>query len=290
MSYKLQRRLLLGGFLFVPMLLMAMLFVYPTARMVFYSFTDWNGISDSYSWVGLHNFVQESTNMSVWKALKNNGIYALNGIVQNVVGLFFAVLLAGKLKGKTAFKMILFVPFILNFSAVVYLFNYLFDYRAGPINMFLKELGASPIRFFSDEHLVTFSLAFISFWRYLGYTMVIYLAALMSVDREIYEAAEVDGCSGWKKFRYITFPSIRRIVELNLFLSLSGALQAFGESLIITQGGPGDASYTFLYYVILLYTKFNSYGPAAALSVLLILLIIVLALIQRIVIMRGESK
>ncbi|OCT11825.1 ABC transporter permease [Paenibacillus pectinilyticus] len=288
MSYKLQRKIIISAFLFVPLLFMAAFLFYPTVRMVFYSFTDWDGVLPTYHMVGFANFKRVFTEPLVWLSLKNNAVYALFGIAQNVVALFFAVMLTSRMRGKNVYKTIAFLPYILNITAVAYMFNFLFDYRNGPINDFMRYLAWSPIKFFSDEHLVIFSLASISMWKWLGYTMILYIAALQSMDSDMIEAAKIDGATNWQIFMKITLPNIRRIVELNMFLAISGALQAFTEPLIMTHGGPNQASYTFLYYIIQTYTTFNEYGFAAAMTCTLILIIFVITFLQRKILLRGN--
>jgi multiple sugar transport system permease protein len=165
----------------------------------------------------------------------------------------------------------------------------MYDFNAGPINLFMRHVGLEPIRFFSDTHIAIFSLVSMSAWRWLGYTMVIYIAALQSIEPDIYESSSIDGANSWQTFRFITLPSILRVVELQLFISLSGALQAFTESLVLTRGGPAKATYTFMYYVIDSFVNFSDYGRAAAMSVLLIVLILAIAGIQRLVVRRGAT-
>lgn len=288
MNYKIQRNILLWTFLFIPIILMILLVIYPFFKMVYFSFTNWDGVLQTYQFIGIKNYKNAFMDPVLWASLKNNAIYALTGIIQNLFALFCAVLLTTKLRGKNFFKTISFIPYVVNITAVAYMFNYLYDYRQGPINISLRLLGLLPVKFLGDPNLAIFSLAFISFWRWFGYTLIIYLAALLSIDPSIYESAQIDRANSVQIFRHVTFPNIINIVELNLFITLSGSLQAFNETLIMTNGGPGNATYTFLYYLIQVYTRFNSYGFAAALSLLLVLLIAVLTILQRKLILRGE--
>ncbi|QGQ95036.1 sugar ABC transporter permease [Paenibacillus psychroresistens] len=281
MSYQTQKKLLIFGFLFIPIALLIMFLIYPFFRLIFMSLTDWDGVLPRYNFVGIDNFRDVFTDPTAWLSLRNNLYYVLGGLLQNMLGLLFAVFLARKFRGGNFFKAIIFLPFILNSVAVAYMFNYIFDYEHGPINLMLTHIGLSPIRFLSNIHIVNFSLAGISLWRYLGFTMVVYISALQSVSEEIYESATVDGANAWQSFRFITYPSIIRIVELNLFLTLSGSLNAFSEALVLTKGGPDHASSTFIVYTIDAFFKYNNYGLAAALSVVLLVLILIITAIQR---------
>lgn len=289
MNYRMQRRILLFGFLFIPTILLVLFLIYPTGRMLFYSLTDWDGVLPQYNFIGFRNFVNVFTEPNFWLSLKNNAAYAISGIVVNIIALFFAVVLSSNMRMKNFYKTVIFLPYMLNLTAVAYMFNFMYDYNEGPINLFVKFLGLESIKFFSDQNIAIYSLVFISNWRWLGYVMVIYIAALQSVETEVYESSSIDGANSWKTFWYITFPSIIRIVELQLFLSLSGSLQAFTETMILTKGGPAGSTRTFMYYIIETYTNFNNYGYAAAMSVTLVIIIILIAAIQQLALKKGEK-
>jgi multiple sugar transport system permease protein len=293
MKYKTQQKIIIISFLAVPVLLLAVFLIYPSLRLAYMSFTDWDGVLPAKNFVGLKNFETVFKKADVWLSLRNNMFYVITGIVQNILGLFFAVLLESKLRGKNFFKAVIFLTYVINSAALGFMFNYIYDFEKGPLNTLARLVGMQPIHFLSDPFLVNVSVAFVCLWRYLGYTMVIYIAALQSVHVELYESAIVDGATAWQRFRYITVPSITRIIELNMFLCLSGGMQAFNEAFIMTKGGPGYASSTFLIYIVQTFTRFNSYGLAAALSLALLALIIVVTTLQRRIILRrhgGEAR
>jgi len=271
------------------MLLMLLFLVWPAIRMVFYSFTNWDGSLPEYKFTGLRNYKLVFTDSTLWVLLKNNGAYALVGILQTFIALAFAVLVTQKMRGRGFYKTIIFMPYVLNITAVAYMFNFMYDYNEGPINIFMRFIQAEPIRFFSDKNIAIFTLVSMSLWRWLGYTMVIYIAALQSIEPEIYESSVIDGANAWQNFRYITLPNITRIVELQMFLALNGSLQAFTETLILTKGGPGNSTFTFMYYVIDNYFNYQQYGFAAAMSVVLVFIILILTGIQRKVVKGGIS-
>jgi raffinose/stachyose/melibiose transport system permease protein len=293
MTYRKQQRIIIAVFLAIPIILLIVFLIYPFLRLTFMSFTDWDGVLPKKNFIGLKNFVTVFKRGDVWLSLRNNMFYIITGIIQNALGLFFAVLLTSKLKGKNFFKAAIFLTYVINSAALGFMFNYIYDFEKGPLNTLVRMMGMSPIHFLSDPFLVNVSVAFVCLWRYLGYTMVIYIAALESVPNELYEASVVDGASAWQRFRYITVPSITRIIELNMFLCLSGGMQAFNEAFIMTKGGPGYASSTFLTYIVKTFTQFNSYGLAAALSLALLAIIIIVTTVQRrVILMRhgGEAR
>jgi multiple sugar transport system permease protein len=137
--------------------------------------------------------------------------------------------------------------------------------------------------------LVNFSLASIGFWRFMGYNMVIYLGAMQSIPGDMYEAAKIDGSNRFQTLWYLTIPNLTKIIQLNMFLTLSGALAVFDLPFVLTKGGPAGASETFLLKTIETAFQFNNYGLASAMSVVLLLFTVLILGIQNAVINRkGE--
>jgi multiple sugar transport system permease protein len=252
------------------------------------SFTDWDGIMPKYNFVGIDNYIEVFQTKDVWISLRNNALYIANGVLQNIIALFFAVILTSKIRGKNFYKASIFLPFIINSAAVAFMFTFLFDFQNGPINAIITALGGQPVSFLGDVNIVNFSLIGVSLWRYTGYTMILYIAAFQSISPDIYESSMIDGANSWQNFIYITLPSIKTILELNLFLTLSGGLQAFVEAFVITRGGPGNASSTFVIYINNAFTQFNRYGFAAAMSVVLLVIVLILTYIQKKLILKDD--
>ena len=174
--------------------------------------------------------------------------YVAVALIQQFAGLLLAILLDSNLKGKNTFRGIIFMPYIINGVAIAFMFNYMYDFQNSPLNVFLRYIGLGDyaIHFISTGYASNLWLAFISFWRYVGYTMVIYLAALQSIPREIYEAARVDGAGFFQIIKDITFPNIKTMFKLSLLLSVNGSLQAYFEPFLLTKGGPNGRTDTFI--------------------------------------------
>lgn len=292
MSLRSQKRLLLFSFVTVPLLLLITFAYYPAMELIRLSFTDWNGISANKSFIGWANYKEVFSNPDIFGVFRNNVAYFVVGIVQNIVAIYFAVVLNSKLKGRKFFRLLLFLPYILNGVAVAYLFGYVFDTTSGSLNFLLGQLGFDKLAetsWLGNTSIVNYSLASIGFWRFMGFNMVIYLAALQSIPNDLYEAASIDGANGWQKFFYITLPNIYKIIELNLFLTVTGALEVFDLPFVLTKGGPGGASETFVMKIIETAFQFNNYGLASAMSVVLLLFVIIVLSIQRYLLNRkGE--
>ena len=203
-------------FLLIPTVLLAIFSYYPLAKLFQLSITDWDGLSPTLNYVGISNYKEIFRQKELFSVFLNNMAYVLMALIQQFAGLLLAILLDSNLKGKNAFRGIIFMPYIINGVAIAFMFNYMYDFTNSPINVFLKfiGLGDMTIHFISTEYTSNLWLAFISFWRYVGYTMVIYLAALQSIPREIYEAARVDGANFFQIVKNITFPNIKTMFKL----------------------------------------------------------------------------
>lgn len=283
MNAKTKDRITICIFLLIPTVLLAMFSYYPLAKLFQLSITDWDGLSPSLNYVGLENYKEIFKQKELFSVFLNNMAYVLVALLQQFAGLLLAILLDSNLKGKNTFRGIIFMPYIINGVAIAFMFNYMYDFSNSPINVFLEFIGLEElaIHFISTEYSSNLWLAFISFWRYVGYTMVIYLAALQSVPREIYEAARVDGAGFFQIVKNITFPNIKTMFKLSLLLSVNGSLQAYFEPFLLTKGGPNGRTDTFITKTLSLAFDYNKYGKASAMGVILLFIILGLVLAQK---------
>lgn len=276
------------GFLIVPIILLILFAYYPLGKLIQISMSKWNGLSPTMEFVGLDNFKAILSNKDYMSVFANNMAYVLTAIAQQFVGLLLAILLDSNIKMKKSFRAVLFMPYIINGVAVAFMFNYMYDFTNSPINYLITKLGFNGIHFLSQSYLTNFSLSFISFWKYAGFTMVIYLAALQSIPKQVYEAARMDGANFFQTVRFITFPNVKRMFQISLLLSLNGALQAYFEPFLITKGGPNGRTDTFITKSLELAFDFNKYGKAAAFGVFLLGMIIVITLLQRVFLKEAD--
>jgi len=280
-SYKTQRYLILFGFLTVPVLLSLTFSYYPAASLLYYSFTDWTGLGWEMHWVGFANYKEIFTRPEIFTVFKTNAYYFVGGLVQTAIALYFAVVLTSRLRGRNAFRAMLFLPYVLHSVAIVIMFKNVYHSEYGSLNLFLQAVGLSSWQqeWLGNPHLVNVSLAFISLWKYFGLSMVIFIGALQSIPADLYEAARIDGASGWKAFRYVTLPSIRSVVELMMILTLTGALEAFDIPYIMMLGANGTA--TFVSKTVDMAFRFKQAGLASAMAVVLLLIVLLFVFIQR---------
>jgi len=278
------------GFLIVPMLLLALFSYYPLLKLIQLSFTSWNGMTPDYKYIGIQNYKDIFSQKELFQTFANNMAYVITAILQQFVGLFLAVLLNSNIRMKKTFRAILFMPYIINGVAVAFMFNYMYDYSNSPVNKIFNVIGIESVHFIGTTYATNFALSFISFWKYVGYTMVIYLAALQSIPNEVYEAARIDGAGFFGTIRYITFPNIKSMLKISLLLSLNGALQVYFEPFLITKGGPNGRTATFISKSLELAYSYSKYGKAAAMGVVLLLIIIAIVIVQKIFLKEDADK
>ena len=288
MNNSYEKKIIVFAFLAVPITLLIIFKYYAAARLFQYSFTDWNGIDKKMNYIGFANYAEIFTNPDNIKVFAHNLAYIISGIVQNIIALLLAVVLTGKTKGRNFFRSVLFMPYLMNSVAVSYMFSFMYDYSNGALNTFLSAFGIKGVRWLSNPAIVNFSLAFIELWKCVGYSMVIFIGGLQSVDSQVYEAADIDGANAWQRLIHITLPCIKKIVQLNLFLSVTGSIKAFNEAFTITNGGPGGASMTYVMKTVLTAFTYNNFGLASAMGIVLMIFLAVITVIQNKVVGADE--
>ena len=257
-SGKVNRRLCMIVFMFAPLALLFTFTYLPFAEMVQFSFYDMKYIGER-TFVGLENYVEVFSREDCFNALK----------------------LSFKIKGAGVFKGFLFFPYLVCGIAVGFIFKFFYT-RGFVLDTVLQwcgfELDNLPY-WLKDTNINNISLAATSVWRYMGQNMVLFIGAIMSVDSSLYEAAAIDGASGWQKFRYVIFPSIKTIIVLNMILSITGSLSAFEPPYVITKGEFGTGTY----FVIMdkLAHASQKVGLASAMAVVLLIIILLVTFIQK---------
>lgn len=281
-SDKINKRLCMFTFMLVPLVLLAVFTYMPFLKMFQFSFYDMKYIG-AREFVGLQNYVDVFSREDCFKALYLSIYYILASFVQLGLALFFASILSFKVKLNGLFKGLMFFPYLVCGIAVGFIFKFFYT-RGFVLDTLLSWIGFNPESlpyWLKDTNINNISVAATSVWRYMGQNMVLFIGAIMSVDSTQYEAAEIDGATGWHKFRYIIFPSIKTIVVLNLILAITGSLSAFEPPYVITGGNFGTATY----FVIMnkLAHESNKVGLASAMAIVLVLIILIATVIQKVI-------
>lgn len=280
LNYRTQRIIIIIAFSIIPVGLLITFSYVPLFNMIVYSFHNWNGMSPNMEFVGLSNYITIFTRPEYFSVFIVSLYYFVATFVQMGLALYFATLLTFEVKFKNLFKGAIFFPYLLNGVAIGFIF--LFFYREGGTLdslLALFGLGEYAQLWLGDPKLINISLAGTSVWRYMGFNFIIFLGAIQSISSEIYEAAEIDGANRWHQFIYIILPSIRRVVELNLILAISGAISVFEIPFIMTGGANGSS--TFVIQTIDTAFKFSRVGLGSAMAVVLLLIVIFVTLLQK---------
>lgn len=266
----------------VPMLLLIAFVVFPAIDLFRMSFTNWDGYSPESRFIGLENYVTMLHNQDLWLSLKNNAVYFFIHLLMIFVELAFAVLLTSKLRGAKFYKTMVFMPYIINGVAIAYAFSYFFSPINGAFDAVLTTFHLENFirNWLSDPKIVNYVLAFVSVWRFSGYHVILFMAALQSIPQDVLEAAKMDGASVWQLFKYVQIPAIMLMVDFVLFDNIRGALQVFDIPFVMTAGGPGYASSTFTLYTIKTAFSFSNFGLASTMAVAIMLMIVIIYLIQ----------
>ncbi|SEC00220.1 carbohydrate ABC transporter membrane protein 1, CUT1 family [Streptomyces sp. 2131.1] len=266
-------------FLLAPLALLITFTYVPVGNMIYYSFTDWDGISPDRNFTGVDNYVQIFTRPEIFRVFFVSFYYLGASVVQIAVALYFATVLSFDLRFRNLFKGLLFFPYLINGVAIGFVFLYFFQ-DGGTLDTVLSWFGQHPDHaWLGDPTSANTSLAGVSVWRYTGLNFVLFLGAIQSIPGELYEAAQLDGATRWEQFRYIIAPSIRPVLSLSVILAISGSLAVFEIPWIMTGGATGTS--TFVIQTVKLAFQFNKTGLASAAAVVLLLIILLITWIQR---------
>ncbi|KAA0966975.1 sugar ABC transporter permease [Sporosarcina sp. ANT_H38] len=267
----------------IPVLVHFIIFqIYPFALSFYLTFMDWKVIGDP-EFVGLKHWKYFLTDTLAWKAIWNTVKFSVYYIVPTMaLGLLLALIINSGVKSAGFFKGIFFLPVVTSFVIIAGIWGWLFrGTEAGMINYLLSFVGIEPQLFLSDSSQALAVLAGLSIFKVAGSTMIYYFAGLQSIDRQLYEAARIDGASSFKIFWTITFPLLKPIHFFVAITTTIGSFQIFDSAYLLTGGGPNYATTTIVYYLYEQgFTSLNlSY--AAVLSYVLFFIILVISLIQR---------
>ncbi|MEU0598986.1 sugar ABC transporter permease [Streptomyces sp. NPDC006393] len=266
-------------FLLVPLALLITFTYVPVGNMIYYSFTDWDGVSPDRNFVGADNYTELFTRPELFRVFSVSLYYLAASAVQIAIALYFATVLSFDLRLRNLFKGILFFPYLVNGVAIGFVFLYFFQ-DGGTLDAILSLFGAGGDHaFLGDPHSANISLAGVSVWRFTGLNFVLFLGAIQSIPGELYEAAQLDGASRLQQFRHLIAPSIRPVLSLSVILAISGSLSVFEIPYIMTGGATGTQ--TFVIQTVKLAFQFNKTGLASACAVVLLLIILLITWIQR---------
>ncbi len=240
--------------------------------------------STNWQFAGLSNYARAVNDPIFWLALRNNLIMVVGSIVLQVgFGTVLAAILdRGLPRGSTIFRTIIFAPMVMSTIAVALIWLVIMDPNVGALNTVVKALGMQPPKqgWLGDPDIALWVILIIAMWQYTGFMMVLILAGLQGIPRELYEAAALDGARGLKAFRYITLPGIRNVLIVAVLITTIGGFKVFDLIFATTRGGPANATQVLGTYIYQQAFNLGNMGYANAISVVLLLIAVLLGWLQ----------
>jgi multiple sugar transport system permease protein len=263
-------------------LLILLIYIGPILAVIFASLTDYTLIRDGFSFVGGENYTRMFADETFGNALKNTVIYAAYFLPGAFFGgLFLALAIQSRKRFHSVLEVVFFLPVTSTLVAMALVWAALMDSRQGVINNTLKAVGFEPINFLGDPNVVLPALAAISLWSIVGFNMVLFLAGLTAIPKNLYDAAAIDGADHpIDRFFRVTWPMLAPTSVFVAVITSITAFKLFDTVAVLTKGGPGRASEVFLYLTFLEGFEYFNMGYAAALSVFFLVVIFLFALIQ----------
>ena len=285
MSLRKQKMIVPYLFIFPAIALFLVFMVYPLVKGFEISFFDWSIMPNkSSTFVGLKNYIQAFKDPIVWRAFKNTLLYTVITVPgQMILAMLAALLITSITKGKVFFRAIYYIPVITSWVIVSLLFRYLFQSPQGVINYFLIEIlhvVSKPIPWLQQAKTAMIPIMGLGIWKGIGWSMIIYMAALASIPHELLEAASIDGANAWHRFKSITLPLIGPTVVFTLVMLMIGGFNVFISVYLITNGGPMQQTEVMLSYMYHQSFDYLEFGYGAAISFLMAFLIVTASILQ----------
>ncbi|MFL6075206.1 MAG: carbohydrate ABC transporter permease [Mycobacteriales bacterium] len=272
------------------MSLFAFIVLIPSGRGVYYAFTDWDGLDPRFSLVGLRNFTAMYHDPDAMRAIRHTLLIAVAiTIIQNGIGLLLALGVNSTIKSRNVLRVFLFAPAVVTPIVTAYLWRNLLG-PGGAVNSLLGAAGLRSWRqdWLGDPRLALWSVVGVIVWQFAGYSMVIFLAGMQSIPREIYEAVAIDGGGPVRRFWSVTRPLLAPAFTINLMLSIIGGIKLFDQVYALTGGGPGHASDTVSTLIYKDAFTLGEFGYSIALAVVLTIVVAVVSTGQYLVLSRNE--
>ena len=282
-----RRRAILAAYSFVlpGFVVYAVVILYPAIQTLLLSFRDWNIAPDKPSpWVGLDNYIRAFGDPVFIDSIVNSAAYtAFTVPLQMAIGLGLAVLLDAKLPGRVAFRVLFYLPVVTSWVVVSLLFQYIFSSGDGLANHVVVDMaGLAPenVSWFQERWTGLFAIAVLGVWKGIGWSMLIFLAALTAVPEALKEAAQLDGANAMQRFWHVSMPAIRSALSVVFILLFIGGFNVFISVLLMTGGGPGNATQVPLTYMYQQAFKFLDFGYGSAISFTLTVIVLAASALQ----------
>lgn len=267
-------------FLLPAIILLGIFFFIPFFQTFILSFADYSQNIYSPALCGFNNYIKLFHSPIFYKVLWNTFLYLIGAVpILVIFPLFLAILINQKIKGITLYKILIYLPVIVSIVVAAIAFKWLYA-EQGILNYVVSSLGFNPVGWLTDPKYAIWSVIIVTIWKGVGYYMIIYLAALMSVPQELYEACDIDGAGFLKKHMTVTIPHIMPTIALVTTISSISAMKVFAEIYVMTKGGPLNSSKTIVYYIYERAFENLDLGYASAMAVILLVIVMIFSLIN----------
>lgn len=281
-------RKVLIAFLSLPLILIILFGLIPIICLIYYSFTEWNGISQTKEIVYFDNYIKILTSEKYLEVFKNCFYYLVSGLLQIVIGFILALILYSKTKFKGFFKGVFLFPVLISGVAISMIFRVFFAPN-GTLDGVLTLIGLEEnIRYWlGDPKVVNWTLSFISLWRYTGMSFILYFCAMQSIPIEQFKVLEIEGGGVIQKIFHVIIPNIKTSIKINFIMLFIGVVSVFDIPMIMTDGSNGTS--TFLLKTMKVAFEDKEFGMASAMAVILSLILISIMIIRKIVV-KGDKN
>ncbi len=266
-------------------------FIYPIYTAIDNSFTSWNGISRDVKYIGFDNYATAMSDVSFWKSVKNNVYFILfSCLVQVPLIVIFSLLIANVKRLKGLYKTAVFAPSIMSTAVIGILWGFIYNPDFGLMNQLLGLFGVEPIYWLSDKNWAMLSILITNAWQWTGFYIVMVLAAIISIPKELDEAAAIDGATGWQRAMKITLPLVMPIISVVIMLSIAGAMKAADIILVMTKGGPAGSTDVMATYMIRYAITSFKHGFGNSIAVLIFVFTIIITALYQVLIARRNER
>lgn len=238
--------------LFLPpaLLLFTLFVVLPIGEAAWYSGFNWNGFGKPTKWIGLDNYRFVFDSRGFGTAFRNNLlVIAVSLTIQLPLALTLALMLAERFRGSVALRMLFFLPYVLAEIATGLIFSFIYDGNYGLLASIYRAFGAEAPHLLASTQTSMLAILIVVVWKYFGFHMMLFIAALQGMDRNLVEAARIDGASRWQVLRFVVIPLLYPTIRLSVFFAVVGSLQLFDLVMPLTRGGPADSSNTMVSFL-----------------------------------------
>ncbi len=277
-------------FLAPALVLLGIFFFIPFMQTLGLSTLDYSNSLYSPTFAGFKNYLQVFNDPVFIKVLLNTFGYLLIAVpFLTIFPLFLAILVNQKLRGIKIYKVLIYLPVVVSIVVCAIAFKWLYA-ENGVLNYMLSVVGFSSIGWLTDPKYALFSVALVTIWKGIGYYMIIYLAALVGVPKELYEACEIDGANSWQKHLTVTIPHLMPTIALVSTISAISAMKVFAEIYVMTKGGPLNSSKTIVYYIYERAFENLDLGVASAMAVILLVIVLIMSAVNIFCFERDKYK